>query len=389
LPINSDPGFKPLVDKRKEQQFSVIQMAFQGPDLGPMISSAQARNLDVSFWQNVDRYFSYANENGLIPAVGLSFGGLEGGTQGTLDDWKFLWSYFISRYGSHAVLWIICGEYNVFNKPDQVDQVLILGQFIKDNDPYKRAMSVHPWQYSVDQHQAWSQTWYDFVMIQGGHVAPPWVPSSDAYSVPYAISPPKPVLEAECDYEGIFGGTANEIPPSQVRRVAYRAVQMGSFGYTYGSHGLWYPTQSTDDQTMWSDWGTSPPYWEAVNRPGAAHMQILRNLYESVEWWNLEPRSEALIFKGSTAPDDPYQPTAKAYADDSLYVLYFPQNADPNAAYDLLLRTTDQLSFKAKWVDPQTGANTSMSSPLSALAGSCALPSRPSSEDWVLVLTKI
>jgi hypothetical protein len=199
--------------------------------------------------------------------------------------------------------------------------------------------------------------------------------------VPYAISPPKPVLQADCDYEGIFGGTANEIPPSQVRRVAYCAVQMGSFGYTYGSHGLWYPTQSTDDQTMWSDWGTSPPYWEAVNRPGAAHMQILRNLYESVEWWNLEPRSEALIFKGSTALDDPYQPTAKAYADDSLYVLYFPQNADPNTAYDLLLRTTDQLSVKAKWVDPQTGANTSMSSPLSALAGSCALPSRPSSED--------
>lgn len=388
LPMDTDPGFRTLVEKRKQQQFSVVQMAFQGPDWGAMVDSARARMLDVAFWQNADRYFAYLNENGLVAAVTLCFGGQLKENDLSLDDWKFLWSYVISRYGAFAVLWIATGEYNVYNVPDLVEEALALGQFIKATDPYKRAMSVHPWWYGEDQRQAWNQPWYDFVMIQGGHLAPPAVPTADVYTAAYALTPPKPVLQAECDYEGIYGGTVNEIMPGQVRRVAYQAIQMGSFGYTYGAHGIWYPTQSWDDTTTWSDWGTSPPYWVAVDRPGAAQMQVLHNFYESMDWWNLEPRTGSLIFMGINPLEDPFQAWAKGYGDE-LYTVYFPEGSDPKAAYELQLQAASQRNFSVTWFNPRTGARTSISELVSCSGGLCIIPQRPGNEDWMLVLDAV
>ena len=387
LPIDGEnPPFKTLVDKRKEQQFSVVQMLFvgnNGDTYGPMVDSALNRRLDPSYWQLADRYFSYVNDSGLVPVIGVGFGDLL--DSATLDDWEFLWSYVVARYGAYAISWLVCGEYNEFNVPSRVEKALALGQFIKDVDPYKRAMSIHPWWYGGDQHQAWSQPWYDFIMIQGGHLAPPSVPPAWVYSTAYALNPPKPVVQTELDYEGIYGGTANEIMPAQVRRVAYQAIQMGVYGYTYGANGLWW---TPSDQTTWPDWpwGIWPPWSEALNWPGAEQMQILRNLYESVEWWKLEPRSEALVLLGANPPDDPWKPSAKGDG-DNLYIVYFPEGADPSAVYELHLKAAAEQNFNAKWFDPQTGTTTPLSGFVSCAAGACPLPMRPNNEDWALVLT--
>jgi hypothetical protein len=385
LPIDGDnSAFKTLVDKRQQQQFSVVQMAFQDTDNSPLLASAINRQLDLAYWQRVDRYFSYANDGGLVPAIGLAFDAQLDSMQ--LADWEFLWSYVVARYGAYAVTWIVMGEYNLYNVPSRVEKALALGQFIKDVDPYKRAMSIHPTRYANDQHQAWDAPWYDFIMIQGSHSFPPTVPPPEVYSTAYAFNPPKPVLEAECDYEGIYGGSPDEVLPAQVRRVAYQAIQLGSFGYTYGAHGLWYPTQSADDQTFWADFGTSPPWWVAMNRPGAGQMQILRNLYESVEWWKLEPRFGALTPVGTDSPDDPWKPWAKGDG-DSLYIIYFPEGADPTTVYELHLQAAAQQNFNAKWFDPQTGTTTPLAGSIGCAAGACSLPTRPDNGDWILVLT--
>ena len=230
--------FKALVDKRRSQGFSVVQMAFlgnldQSHGVNSFMSLRDSRTLDAGYWRQVDRYMGYANDAGLVPVVGMAFH--VGMDKNSLDDWKFLWRYVVARYGAHAVTWLICGEYNQ-NGGDQAGRVtktFALGAFIKELDPYKRAMTVHPWWHGGDKRQAWDQPWYDFIMFQGAHMGHGNVPPTALYADAYKRQPAKPVLEAECNYEGIYAGKPDrEHTADDVRRVAYHAIQAGSFGFT-------------------------------------------------------------------------------------------------------------------------------------------------------------
>ena len=278
-----ESAYKTVIETRKRQGFTVIQMAFLDRINGASAFADFGRTgaVDVAFWREVDRYIDYANEAGLIPVIGMGWAG----RPLSPADWRIVWRYMIARYGAHAITWLVCGEYNVRGAEHLVADTLALGQFIKDTDPYKRAMSIHPWAEGVEKRQAWEEPWYDFIMLQGGHGPPPDV---SVYLKAYEREPTRPVLESECAYEGIRTFTDKD-----VRERACRAIQSGSFGYTYGSHGLWYPTQDEND-TLMDEWGTPMPWWEALKRPGATQLGHLRAAYETVDWWKLQPRPEAV-----------------------------------------------------------------------------------------------
>jgi hypothetical protein len=285
------------------------------------------------------------------------------------------------------VTWLICGEYNQ-NGGDQAGRVvktMALGAFIKETDPCKRAMTVHPWWHGGDKRQAWDQPWYDFIMFQGAHAGHGNVPPTALYVDAWRRQPPRPVLEAECNYQGIYAGQpGREHTADDVRRVAWHAIQAGSFGYTYGAHGLGYPTQGAGDKTF-SDWGAPVPWWEALERPGAAQLKHLRTCYESVPWWKLEPRTGAVEFP--VAVKDATRPLAKSDG-DRLHVVWFPQGSGAKAAASLKLAAAGGAGrYEAAWFDPRTGRTARMDAPLAAANGTCPLPPRPDEEDWVLVLT--
>ncbi|MDX9981344.1 MAG: DUF4038 domain-containing protein [Lentisphaeria bacterium] len=278
-------AFQEMVQVRQRQGFTAVHMAFLGNlgGINPFEDAMRGPNLSPDYWRTVDRYMDYANANGLIPVIGLGWAGRPLNP----DDWRLLWRHIVARYGAHAVTWLVCGEYNIRGLTDEkISENLALGQFIKDTDPYHRAMTIHPWAYSVDRRQAWDQPWYDFIMLQGGHGG---VPPASLYLDAYHRQPAKPVLEAECQYEGI-----HDFTDANVREVAYRAIQAGSCGYTYGSQGLWYPTQNEQD-TKTDNWGKPLVWWEALRRPGADQLAHLRKIYETVEWWRLQPRPDAIV----------------------------------------------------------------------------------------------
>ena len=52
-------------------------------------------------------------------------------------------------------------------------------------------------------------------------------------------------------------------------------------------------------------------------------MQFLRSLYESVNWWELEPRDNGAVRTDGTVVPDWYQPRVKAKGDD-VYLIWFP-----------------------------------------------------------------
>ena len=397
MPIDGStmPGcrstYKALIDKRREQGFSVVQMAFQSHTAtGGGVDSFMARRKDpaltVAFWQQVDRSMDYANENGIVPVIGMTFH--SGMDRHSLEDWKFLWRYVIARYGAHSVTWLVCGEYNLkdVGTEDRVAKTMALGAFVKEADPYKRAMTVHPWWHGGDEREAWRQPWYDFIMLQGGHHGHGKVPPTAIYREAWEHQPPRPVIEAECNYEGIHAGRAKGgHTPDDVRRVAYHAIQAGSFGFTYGAHGLWYPTQDARD-ARFDDWGTPMVWWEALERPGARMMGHLRACYESVEWWKLVPRPGAVGFSGAVR--DATRPLVKSDG-DTVHLVWFPQGSGAGKEAVLTLAAaTGARSYAAAWFNPRDGRRTAIAGPLPVANGTCPLPARPDDEDWMLILRR-
>ena len=366
--------YKSLIDKRKAQGFTVAHMAFMGVD-SPLKPPPRQWNLDnLRAWRNADNYFAYANEAGIIPVVGVGFHGQL--DEVSIDDLRQIWRYVIARYGAFALTWLIVGEYNINNEPSRVAKALELGRFIKDLDPYKRAMTINPWHYAWDKRQAWSESWYDFIMLQGGHDAT--LPPTSLYSSAYDYKPTKPVLEGESSFEGI-----KDISVDRVRMAAYRAIQSGAFGYTYGAQGLWYPTQNVDD-TRYSEWGKPLVWWKALDLPGATQMRYLRSLYESVEWWNLEPRPNAVFSLAPILEDKRILAKAKG---DELFVVYFPPRLDPEFKQGLL-GTDPNATYSSQWFNPRNGQVQTRTEGFERDRRLLLLPSPPSREDWILVLRK-
>jgi hypothetical protein len=178
-----------------------------------------------------------------------------------------------------------------------------------------------------------------------------------------------------------------------VRRVSYHAIQAGCFGYTYGSHGLWYPTQTPHDK-KYKNWGKLTVWWKSMGRLGAAQMTHLRKCYESVEWWKLTPRPGAVKFPGFSGKIfDATRPLAKSEG-DAVYLVWFPKPKNPKdsqATTPASINLVDPAgagSYQASWFNPRDGSETKLATGLTAAKGVCPLPRRPDQEDWVLKLRR-
>jgi hypothetical protein len=182
---------------------------------------------------------------------------------------------------------------------------------------------------------------------------------------------PRPVLESECNYEGIHG-----MGPEAIRWAAYRAIQSGSFGYTYGSHGMWNAAPEPEA----GQWGPPTHWGKALDRPGGEHMAHLAKLYTSVKWWKLEPRPEAATPEGGRS--------VHVKCDgDALFLVYFDRGLAPGKKIALKgLRAG--ATYSAEWFDPRSGKRRPAGGRVSAPKGAFDLPDRPDKEDWMLVLRR-
>lgn len=417
MPIDSSnrPGipsmYKHLVELRRTQGFNVLHMAFlkdiRGVTALDFRKTLTDASFDVSFWQTVDAYFFHANDAGMIPALAMSWAEAYG--DGALDEWCHLWGYLIARYGALGVTWLICGEYNIElhgEAPERVETIMQVARFIRKSDPYKRAMTAHPWWFLGDKHQAWEEPWYDFTMFQGAHLGVGKTVPAPVYLEAWDHVPVRPLIEAETNYEGILKDCP--VDTASTRRSAYHSMQCGSAGFTYGAHGIWYPTQDENDMTF-ENWGKPTPWWIGMERPGATQMGIMRELYESAQWWRLEPWRDALKWdeavcaqagdataapgakSGSSAGKvkDMTDPSVRGAVGPVCALVYFP-TAHPVDATTTLQLPGGAVALKGTWVDLRTGAMADAEAIAVDARGVCVLPARPTGgEDWMLRLDEI
>jgi hypothetical protein len=243
---------------------------------------------------------------------------------------------------------------------------------------------------------AWLQEadWLDMNMLQSGHVlydSPNW----EMVTKDYGLSPIRPVLDGEPNYEDhpIDPWTRKWTPSCgrytdyDVRKQAYRAVFAGACGHTYGHHSIW-QFWALDRQPI----NYPMPTWdEAIYRPGAAQLIHLKNLILSRPYLCRMPDQSML-------PHEPVPPPAGHPSDDRLNPLRAnhpraTRCCEGSFAFIYLPRSgqtvevdAGKLSGKVRawWFDPRNGKahiigeypNTDLLQFNSPVAG----------PDWVLVL---
>ena len=110
-------------------------------------------------------------------------------------------------------------------------------------------------------------------------------------------------------------------------------------------------------------------------------MTYFYNFYTSLQWWKLTPRFGDVAW--SSFADQLRSPVSSD--GNEVYVIYFYNST---AATGSLKGMDNAVRYQAKWYNPRTGAYTLISSAIRASAGAWTVPSKPDSNDWVLLVRK-
>jgi len=213
-----------------------------------------------------------------------------------------------------------------------------------------------------------------------GHDVPVW----DWIARDYALTPPKPTLDLEPNYEDHPYNPWPKWDPStgyfrdnDVRRQTYRSVFAGACGVTYGHHAVWQFAGPRREVINHAD----RDWIDALWRPAARQMQFLRLLVESRPWFTRVP--DPLLIVGGAGEGGRHLQAIRDH-DGTYAFVYFPQ-IDQEATIDLgRLRSG---TVRAWWYDPRTGVATLIGD---QAGGSPARFRTPSyGPDWVLVLDEV
>jgi hypothetical protein len=229
---------------------------------------------------------------------------------------------------------------------------------------------------------AWlhAEDWLDMNMMQSGHGGGHDVPVWEKVAHDYNLTPAKPVLDGEPNYEDhpvspwpTWDPANGYYRDHDVRKQCYRSVFAGACGVTYGHHSVWqmYDTSRQPINFPDRDWRS------ALDRPGASQVQYLRALMESRPYLGRIPDQGMLV-------SDPGQGgehvQATRDAEGRYAFVYLP--ATRPVTIDLTWMKSDQVV--AQWYDPRTGEW----SPAGHYKASSGVEFAPPAKgpDWVLVL---
>jgi len=297
-------SYKRLVDDRAEKGFTVGQLFVAGNGWSRKSSLLdETYNVpDINSIRKVDRMIEYANQKGIVIWVHgwWSRKNLkEAVGEEKIRRW---WRYLVHRYGAYNVIWVLAGEYNMYDYGGLGLRFWKkLGRMIDVVDPYERIIGVHPtppgWEGGAGAPQ-WStgevihkEPWLDYNQSQVGHgrwrnEMIPLVVAAD-----YARIPAKPTVVSEPWYEFIKGSATAE----DIRFGAWSAMLSGAAGYTYGGGHIWraHLPESTAQAGIWPlEEGF---HTDTLDYPGAVSIGHMASFLKNISWWELEPHPELVV----------------------------------------------------------------------------------------------
>jgi len=388
---------KPCLDKRKEQGFTVIISGMIGQTNGVEIQTAYhaSKDIQLAYWQQLDAAVKEITSAGMVLMLAPLWS--DAAAWCTEDEWIELIDYMNARYSAYPVFFGMAPEYNSPGKAQTGldDMALHLLEHYSDIDPYSRALSIQPFPWNlIANKKDWDEGYIDFLMLEGGHEDPFGIPTSfyqDAWDKTIG-GRHRPLVLAETTWEGItrHGYLHDDYT---MRFNQYRAFLSGCVGMQYGANGLWYPTQNEQDTAFTSDWGQAQPWYDALALPGAQTGKYLKDFFNALDWWTIEPlfgagQPNSTILPPcvkETADADYVAPVAAKFENGQKVIVYIPATSDRTI---FIKMKSDQLrtgSYLYSWLNPRTGESRKGGT-VDILPGSFTLPNKPDDRDWVLMI---
>ncbi len=382
------------LQKRAEQGFNVVQAVILAEMDGLRTPNAYGRTPlrknaagqydpllwdegGYSYWDHVGWILDKAGEYGiylaLLPTWGDKYQQAHGvGPEIFTPENAGAYGEMVGcRFGDRDnLVWVLGGDRNLAAYADyRVNEALARG--LARGEEKRHLATLHPSGEQSGSRFFPGAPWMDFYMIQSGHGRRA-LPNYRFVEADWALTPAKPVLDAEPRYEDHPVGFRPEngyFDAADVRQAAYWAVFSGSLGITYGHHSVWRMNREPSEYF--------PLAWqEALERPAARQMRLLKELVLSRPFWERRPAQE-LLAQNREGSNHMAACRGEGYA-----FCYTPNGLSVPVRLGLL----GGKEIRAEWFSPRTGERIPAGSFPNAGVREFPAPSRGRGEDWVLCL---
>ncbi len=405
--IKTDSHFKYIVDKRVLQKFTVYQSEPNGKkyDIWDGIDET-----DIEDFKRVDRYFEYIAQKGLVHANALYIFPAEVREKFFEEDFLYdLARFWVARYAAYPVIWTLGQEVDrcYFGKNGitaENNPYKTLCKFVYQFDPYKHPITAHQENalktgakggilaqhvpsengfidrinlqsafYGMKEHTWWGAQWRPEIYMQHNFNVPKdyWYDGEGKVTINY---------ETRYDYlyTKNYGARAN----------GWISFLNGMFGYGYGAADIWaylnrysFNVASFDGVETVLPIEKEMPWGVSVNMATGDQMTILRQFFESFDWYKLVPDfDEGNAFKKT----DKKGFYTAAYIGNEKYVVYLYNKTLDSAGK--IVNMDEKATYKLQWFDTRTGEYITIDEEFNGTEFD--LPEKPQKDDYIFIATK-
>jgi len=373
----------------------------------PPLNDKDPARPNENYFKHVDYIVSKANSLGMYVAIAPAWSdwmyenvGLGPHPFNTKNARSF-GKYVGHRYKDYDIIWILGGDRDPEGYED-ILRAMAAGLDEGDGDRdflmtfhgaktrelmppemvyYERLCSAHL--FSDDP-------WLDFHGAYSGHQ---WgYPTHVLITQTREIKPTRPVIDLEPCYENhayLADGSRYWMSPGKwdgktrgtaalIREQAYWAMLAGAAGHTYAGDDVWQfhdPVRSLNEQ----HYQANTEWRKAMDFPGAFQMGIMRRLFESRPWQEMEP-DQSIIITGQGSGENHIQ--AARAADGTFLFCYLPRGG--NVTVDMAKLSGSGAT--GYWFNPRNGDAISIGNFTCSGTQYFSSPTSGIDNDWVLVL---
>jgi hypothetical protein len=391
--LSTNEEWRDYVADRKAKRFTAVQFvmtqwrAGRQDETGAVaFSGANPVRVNPAFFARMDRKFDVLNDAGLV-AVPVMLWALTSkdnespGVALSSEDAIRLARYMADRYHAHAAIWMLGGDGDYSG--ENVARWKAIGSGVFGKGPNRQPVGMHPRGMRAPWEPYKDEPWLDVLFYQSGHggSAAKWKWNATAGpAVDWRLTPRRPVIDAEPNYEAHLGYDGKKIDDYDVRRAAYYSLLAGPpAGVSYGAHGIWFWSRKAEVPLDHPKTGVAEPWRVCLNYEGAEHMKVLRNLFDTFDWWRLRP--DRSILAEDKFDEESFRDYSMAAVSDrrDFALLYLPVPGRVAVNASALKGSRSE----ARWLNPRTGEQTRAGT---FAAGAAFSLETPSEGDWLLLV---
>ena len=390
------------LENRRAKGFNVVQAVilaeFNGLQRPNQYGEVPLRDLDPTkpnekYFDLVDYTVQLAQDKnmfmGLLPTWGDKVTKIWG--EGPVifnENNAYLYGKWLGdRYKTYPnIIWILGGDRPPIT--DSVDYRPIwraMAKGIKEGANGKAIFTYHTWGGHSTSEYIHNEDWLSINTMQSGHGSGHDVPVWQMIGHDRGLTPVKPTLDAEPNYEDHPVNPWPKWDPANgyfrdydVRKQTYRSVFSGACGVTYGHHAVWQFLSAREDTINHAD-----RYWtDAINRPGAFQVGYLKRLIESHSPLDRVP-DQSIITEGQGEKGEymaAFRDKNNKYA-----MIYLP--VGKKIAVNTTFIQAD--SIRVSWFDPRIGKTENTGQVKKGTIMNFVSPTTGVENDWVLIIEKI